>query len=336
MHINDKTAPPGPGGARAVGRVVWRAASAGVLVWALIAGWPQLRTAADVLQSADRRLLLVALGCQLAAIGLLAFGYRASLRAAGAVLPLRAAGGIAVRAGAVSRLLPGGGGAAALFAIRRLRRAGVADGPAAAGVALNGLLTMGILVAVVAVAGGSRPGAAVVAAGVAAVTVAGVTARRAESRPRMNRIADRLRLRPSLSVFADALDTVVVGDVRGRDLAAAAAGVTAAWVCELTALWFAVAAVGHPLPLAAIALGLGAANAAAAFPHTPGGVGVVEVAMTAAFVAAGVDAGVALGGVLAYRIVGFWMPVVAGAGLLAADTVGGWSFRPRKAAVMAQ
>ena len=91
-----------------------------------------------------------------------------------------------------------------------------------------------------------------------------------------------------------------------------------AWLDGLIACT-AVAAVADPLPLGAVALGLGAAHAAAAVPHTPGGVGVVEIAMTAALAAAGLDTAVALGAVLAYRLVGFWLPVTVGAGLLGSD-----------------
>ena len=308
---------------RALG-LLWRVAGAGVLIWALVAGWPQAREAAEVLGGADRRLLAVALGCQLSALLLLSLCYRAALRSAGADLTLRPAAGIALRAAAVSRLLPGGGGAAAVFAVRRLRRSGVPDGPAAAGVAVNAVVTMGILVVLVAAVGGGSLTLALAGTAIVGVAAAAglVVLRQSSARRRLEQLSLRLHARPSLRIWAAALDTVTSGAVRPRQLAVAVAAAGAAWTLELAALWFAVAAVGSPLPLAAVALGLGAANAAAAVPHTPGGIGVVEVAMTAAFVAAGLDAGMALGGVLAYRAVGFWLPVLAGSSLLGVDAIG--------------
>ena len=309
---------------RRVFALLWRATGVGILTWALVAGWPQAREAAAVLGGADRRLLATALICQLLALLLLSLCYRAALSSAGADVTLRPAAGIALRAAAVSRLLPGGGGAAAVFAVGRLRRSGVPDGPAAAGVAVNAVVTMGLLVVLVAAVGSGSVavGSAAVAAVAAAVPAGAVLLRRVTVRQWLRRLSDSLHARRSLRVWAAALDTVAFGAVRPRQLVVAIAAAGSAWFCELAALWFAVAAVGHPLPLAALALGLGAANAAAAVPHTPGGVGVVDVAMTAAFVAAGLDAGVALGGVLGYRAVGFWLPVLAGSSLLGADAIG--------------
>ena len=317
-------APPAQDRARRAGHVLWRIAGAVVLAWAVAAGWPQLRVAADALTRADHGTLLMALACQLAALALLSLAYRAALATAGAHVTFRRAGGVALRAAAVSRLLPGGGAAAALFAIRRLRRFGVADGPAVAGVTLNGLITMATLAALVATVGGvpARGATLWVAFGTLAAAALGVAVLRSSIRERLNVFAGRLRARPALAMWAASFDTLTGGSVRLRQLATAAGCAAAAWTCELAALWLAVAAVAEPLPFRAVALGLGAANAAAAVPHTPGGVGVVEVAMTAAFVAAGLDTGVALGGVLAYRAVGFWLPVAVGAGLLAFDALG--------------
>jgi uncharacterized membrane protein YbhN (UPF0104 family) len=49
---------------------------------------------------------------------------------------------------------------------------------------------------------------------------------------------------------------------------------------------------------------------------------VVEVAMTGTFAALGVRAAPALAGVLAYRLVAFWIPVAVGAVLLMRDGLG--------------
>ena len=45
---------------------------------------------------------------------------------------------------------------------------------------------------------------------------------------------------------------------------------------------------------------------------TPGGIGAVEAALVAGLTAAGVPSGTALSGVLLYRVVTFWLPVLPG------------------------
>jgi uncharacterized protein (TIRG00374 family) len=51
-------------------------------------------------------------------------------------------------------------------------------------------------------------------------------------------------------------------------------------------------------------------------PLTPGGVGLVESAMTAALVAGGVPGGVAAASVLGWRLVSNWIPIGVGLALL--------------------
>ena len=297
-----------------------RTAAFGALAWVVIASWPQLRLALATLSRADKSLVLVAIGWELVALALVASTYRAALASAGARVGFRQAGGVALRAGAVSRLVPGGGAAAALFAMRRLRSAGVPDGPAVAGVAVNGILTMAMLASVVAVGSGSAVGVASLWAVAAAGVIIAVG--RPRARDRLGAFATRLRARRELATVGAAVATVAERPLRTRSLSVAACSAAAAWCCELAALWFVVAAVAEPLPLPTVAMGLGAANLAAALPHTPGGVGVVEVAVTAAFVATGADARLALAGVLGYRAIGFWLPALTGLILLAADRLG--------------
>ncbi|HEY8338796.1 MAG TPA: lysylphosphatidylglycerol synthase domain-containing protein, partial [Egibacteraceae bacterium] len=256
---------------------------------------------------------------------LLSGAWRHALASAGATVPLSTSAGVALRAGAVSRLLPGGGAAAGVFAVQRLRRGGVGDGAAVTGVALANatlLVTLAVSVAVVGLRGRAPTVGApwlVPTAAAAALLAAVAALRSARLRGALHRVADRLRGRRGADVWVAALDSLAATRPRRRDLLGTVACAVGAWACELGALAAAVAAVADPLPLGAVALGLGAAHAAAAVPHTPGGVGVVEIAMTAALAAAGLDTAVALGAVLAYRLVGFWLPVTVGAGLLGSD-----------------
>lgn len=301
---------------------LWRLAGVVAIGWALVAARSQLDDAVSALRSADPAALAMAVACQLAALALLSLCYRAALATAGADVPLRRAAGVAVRAGTISRALPGGGAAAAVFAVHRLRRAGVDEGRAIAGVVVNGVVTMTALAAVVAVLAGSLADAASTwMVGVTAV-LAVLTLRSNVVRRRLRAVTTRRPGHPSLGVLANAVDALATGPLRVKALFTAATCAGGAWALEVTALWLAAVGVATPLPVGAVALGLGAAHAAAAVPHTPGGVGVVEMAMTGVFVASGVDTAPALGAVLAYRAVGFWFPVALGAGLLIGDRLG--------------
>ena len=71
-------------------------------------------------------------------------------------------------------------------------------------------------------------------------------------------------------------------------------------------------AYGNNASIPAIALVLLAGSAVASAVPTPGGLGAVEVALTASLTAAGVDAATALSTVLLYRVVTFWIPVPIG------------------------
>ena len=55
-----------------------------------------------------------------------------------------------------------------------------------------------------------------------------------------------------------------------------------------------------------------AGAAVAAIAPTPGGLGALEAALIAGLTAVGVDAGIAVGGVLVYRLLTFWLPIAPG------------------------
>jgi undecaprenyl-diphosphatase len=95
----------------------------------------------------------------------------------------------------------------------------------------------------------------------------------------------------------------------GLALMAGSVGVTAGYALALVA---ATHAFGVGLPITAIiAVYLGGAAVAAVAP-TPGGLGALEAALVAGLTAAGAASGPAIAGVLAYRLITFWLPVVPG------------------------
>jgi uncharacterized protein (TIRG00374 family) len=84
------------------------------------------------------------------------------------------------------------------------------------------------------------------------------------------------------------------------------------WVLDYLALLAAVAAVGaRPRP-ALVLLAYVAAAVLGMIPITPGGLGFVEAGLTATLTLAGVSAAHAVLATLAYRLVSYWLPLVAG------------------------
>jgi putative heme transporter len=85
------------------------------------------------------------------------------------------------------------------------------------------------------------------------------------------------------------------------------------WAFDCAALACAIRAMGQPVPWGDLLLAYGAGAAAGSTGVTPGGFGIVELALTAALTAAGLHKpGAALASVLAYRLVNFWLVLLAG------------------------
>src|SRR5205823_13011754 len=73
-----------------------------------------------------------------------------------------------------------------------------------------------------------------------------------------------------------------------------------------------VAAFGVRVSPDSLLVSYGLANVLAAIPITPGGLGVVEAILTSTLVGFGVPRGVAILGVIGYRLVNFWLPIPVG------------------------
>jgi uncharacterized protein (TIRG00374 family) len=84
------------------------------------------------------------------------------------------------------------------------------------------------------------------------------------------------------------------------------------WAFDYFALLAALTAVhSNPRP-AIVILAYVAAAVLGMIPLTPGGLGFVEAGLTATLVAAGIPAGKAVVATLAYRLVSYWLPLLAG------------------------
>jgi putative heme transporter len=84
------------------------------------------------------------------------------------------------------------------------------------------------------------------------------------------------------------------------------------WAADCGALACAIKATGQPVPWHSLLLVYGAGAAVGSTGITPGGFALVELALTAALTAAGLHRSPALAAVLAYRLVNFWLILLAG------------------------
>ena len=84
------------------------------------------------------------------------------------------------------------------------------------------------------------------------------------------------------------------------------------WLFDAASLWVFLFAFGKAVFPVDLLVAYGLANILAAIPITPGGLGVVEVTLTATLVGFGVPRSIAGVGVLAWRLVNFWLPIPVG------------------------
>jgi uncharacterized protein (TIRG00374 family) len=89
-------------------------------------------------------------------------------------------------------------------------------------------------------------------------------------------------------------------------------GAIAYWGLDIATLWAALHAFGNPPPFAPIVMAYFVGQLANVIP-LPGGVGGVEGGMIGALLAFGAQGSLAVLGVLAYRVISFWLPTLPGA-----------------------
>ena len=97
--------------------------------------------------------------------------------------------------------------------------------------------------------------------------------------------------------------------LRVAGLVAASAGITASYLAALAA---SLTAVGAHAPFVTVAAVYLAGTAAAAASPTPAGIGAVEAALVAGLTAAGIATGPAVAGVLVFRLLTYWVPMLPG------------------------
>lgn len=309
----------------------WGVAVASVVLVARVGGlgWEEITQAMRLFGDLDPLLMIVVLGLEVAWAVTLAQTQRSAVLAVGGTLAHGQAQRISMAGFTLSRVVPGGGAAGGLFAMRELMRLGHPASVAvtsmtaswAASITSLAVLIFGGLV-VVASAGGV-PGVSVVPAALvlAALALVGCVILRALHSERLRGrlvagitgVVRRLPFNLDVTAIERSFGGVDARQGDGRHLRRSFAWATAAWLCDAAALWLVFAAFGHQLSLTALLVGYGSANLLNSLPElTPGWLGVFETALSATYIGLGVPPGIAVAAVLVYRLASFWLPVAAG------------------------
>lgn len=227
-----------------------------------------------------------------------------------------------------------GSSLSAAFTFRRYVAAGAPAGQVAAGLAVSWALSSATFTAVLALAAAGTGQTPLLVSGVVG-GVASATAlvglllalHSARVRDGLGRVV--LRVLPTVQrlvhrpvgdpgqLVATAVAQVAATRLRRRDLMAATGSAVLLWVADVACLGCALQAVGASVALPELVLAWSAGIGVNTLSLTPGGLGLVEAALTAALMTAGLPATTALAGVLLYRLISFWLVGAVGAGLLA-------------------
>lgn len=84
------------------------------------------------------------------------------------------------------------------------------------------------------------------------------------------------------------------------------------WLLDAASLYVFVGAFGHWVNPDGLILAFSIAHVLSAVPLTPGGLGVVEATLTSALVGFNTPRGIAILGVIGYRLINFWLPIPVG------------------------
>lgn len=228
---------------------------------------------------------------------------------------------------AFSRIVPGGAAAGGALQFRMLSASGADPAAAATSLTALSLITTASLfvlpvLSVPAIAAGMPvPDGIIQAAWIGAGlflalgVLAVALARSSRLLVKLGNLIERVRpTKGDLETWPTRLvrerDDVVSAIGRRWPLAAGAS--VAKWLFDFYALLAALVAVGDDSRISLVLLAYVAGAVLSMVPITPGGLGFVEAGLTATLTASGVSPGRAVLATLAYRLVSYWLPLLAG------------------------
>jgi len=330
---------PGPGpqptgtgarpGIRRWVRVVIAVLAVAVLITVIVVDRQTLAESLSAIGGLDLRWFALAIVCELLSLTAFGLSRRRLLRADGHKAAFGSVMAITYAGNAVSMSIPfAGAQLAAVFSYQQFRRRGL--DPALTGWALGvsaiaSSSALALVLVVGALAGGAPLATAAGFLGAAVFALPAITVILALRYPRARVVANRLlswavhlirRIFRKPGIDPAALDellqrlaTIRLGWLSYAEVFGLA---VANWLFDCACLACAIRATGQPVPWHGLLLAYGAGAVAGSTGVTPGGFLIVEAALTAALTAAGMNAGPALGAVLAYRLVNFWMILLGG------------------------
>lgn len=235
----------------------------------------------------------------------------------------------------VSRLLPGVGATAAGLRYRLMTGAGLAAAAAGSVVAVQALVSYLALAVSYALGAGAsysavaqRPLLGVVGlVAVVLVSAAVVGARWLAVRPARARelVTSRSRLAERFQHLLGEMTEQVRRLIRDTDRTGAAVAFGLGnWLLDAVSLWVCLLAYGYGAAPGPLLTAYGFVQLLALLPISPGGLGVVESALVPLLIAFGAPTGVAVLGVVTWRLFQFWLPVPVGLASWASLRWGPW------------
>ena len=306
---------------------------------------PGVRQAASELKSVNPILVLIGLGLEIAALYAYTLLTKAALGDAEDTLSAWRLFRIQMSTKALSSIVPGGSAAGSALGYRLMTLSGV-PGPdagfalATAGlgsaVVLNVLFWISLIISIPirGVNGGYTAAAVfgVLLMGFAAMLIFGLLEGQGRAERLLRWIARKMRLNEDRAAagvrhVGGRLEELASDrQLLGRVVGWAAAN----WLLDAAALWVFLRAFGVATDLDALLVAFGLVNVLAVIPLTPGGLGVIDVALPSALVRFGLSRSTALLGVATWRLAQFFFPIVLGGLLYASLRVGPWSIHRRE------
>jgi uncharacterized protein (TIRG00374 family) len=286
---------------------------------------------AAALRQARPAFVVAAMVAQAVSLASYALLYRRVLASLGARLPFRLAARVTLASFLVSHLTPFGSATGTLLNVSTLEAEGVAASTTGEAIGLTSLVsTAGLIelfgIGLMAAAGRHVSQGYLLIAGIALALVVSILAivlavgahpsiaERAGRR--VARLARHLRssIDPEkVAQTSKRLASLARSALTGRAFAESAGFASADLLFDLLSLDLMFLAFRYQPGFGPLAVAYAAANIASAIPITPGGLGVIEVALVAVTVGFGAPRPTAVLAVLGYRVVNYWLPALPGA-----------------------
>jgi uncharacterized protein (TIRG00374 family) len=342
---DDTGGPPRPRRRRPVRLTLKLLLFVAVVYFAIVTVVPGVRKAAAELRTVNPFLLLGGLAIEIAALYAYTLLTRADLGRSAEPLSTFRLFRIQMSTKALSSIVPGGSAAGSALGYRLMTMSGVpgtdagfalATAGLTSAVVLNLIFWIGLLVSIplrgVNAGYSTAALAGLLVMAFAALIVVGLLEGKRRAERVLRWAARKLRLNEDRA----ALGVRHIGD-RLADLAAdrqllmkVAGWAAANWLLDAAALWVFLRAFGASTDLDALLVAFCLVNVLAVIPITPGGLGIIEVALPSALVGFGLTRATAVLGVATWRLAQFFFPIVLGGVLYASLRIGPWSIQRRE------